>query len=153
MPSISWFRRLGWGRLIAASALAFDIIKWAGAVYLVLLGARTIWRAGAAAPDRPSLLGKPYVQALLTQLGNPKAVLFFGAFLPQFLDPHAPLLPQYGEMFVIIMIGETVILSLYGWLGAQGSRLAAGRFAVWRERFCGAVLIAIGTLFAVTHRA
>jgi homoserine/homoserine lactone efflux protein len=144
---------LGLGALIATSGLAFDIITGLGAAYLVILGARTIWRAGAAAPDRPSLLGKPYVQALLTQLGNPKAVLFFGAFLPQFLDPHAPLAPQYGEMFVIVMIGETVILGLYGWLGAQGARLAGGRFAIWRDRIGGAVLIAIGAIFAAAHRA
>jgi homoserine/homoserine lactone efflux protein len=145
---------LGLGALIATSALAFDIVKWLGAAYLIFLGARTIWRAqGETSPTGPRLLGKPYVQALLTQLGNPKAVLFFGAFLPQFLDLHRTLWPQYAEMFAIIMLGETLILGFYGWLGAQGARLAGGRFALWRERISGAVLVAIGAIFAVTHRA
>ena len=143
---------LGLGALLATSALAFDVIKWLGAAYLVFLGARTIWRAGKTNENRPTLLGKPYVQALLTQLGNPKAVLFFGAFLPQFLDPHAPLAPQYAEMFAVIMVGETLILGFYGWLAAQGARLAGGRIAIWRERVSGAVLIGIGTIFAAAHR-
>ena len=143
---------LGLGTLIATSALAFDIIKVLGAAYLIFLGLRTLWQAGKMKERRPTLMGKPYVQAMLTQLGNPKAVLFFGAFLPQFLDRHLPLVPQYAEMFAIITIGETIILGFYGWLAAQGGRLASGRFTIWRERFSGAVLIAIGTFFAAAHR-
>lgn len=144
---------LGPGVLLATSALAFDIVKVVGAAYLIFLGARTIWRAGKSRPSDPGLLGKPYVQALLTQLGNPKAVLFFGAFLPQFLNPHASAAPQYAEMFAVIVIGESLILGFYGWLGTQGARLVHDRFAIWRERISGAVLIAIGAIFAVARRA
>jgi homoserine/homoserine lactone efflux protein len=144
---------LGLGALFAASALAFDIVKALGAAYLIFLGIRTIWQAGKTREKAPGLLGKPYAQALLTQLGNPKAVLFFGALLPQFLNPHTPVLPQYAQMFAIIMIGETIILGFYGWLAAQGARLTSRRFAIWRERVSGGVLVAIGAIFAVARRA
>ena len=69
-------------------------------------------------------MGKPYLQATLTQMGNPKAILFFGAIVPQFLDTHGPLVPQYLVMFVVTFIGESVILTGYGWLASHGGRLA-----------------------------
>ena len=94
-----------------------------------LSGRARIWRTGKTENGRPRSAGqRPPLQALLTQLGNPKAVLFFGALLPQFLDLRAPVVPQYAEMFAIIMIGETIILGFYGWLGSQGARLARGRY-------------------------
>jgi len=141
---------LGLGTLIAASAAAFAAIKIAGAAYLIFLGARTLWRAGAPQPATPALRGSPYRLAVLTQLANPKAVLFFGAFLPQFLNPQASLLPQYAVMFAIIVAGETLILGLYGWLASRGRQVMGA--ALWRERIGGAALIAIGALFAATQR-
>jgi threonine/homoserine/homoserine lactone efflux protein len=89
---------------------------------------------------------------LLTQLGNPKAVLFFGALIPQFLNTHTPLLPQYAEMWAIIAIGETTILSAYGWLAAKGKNAVNPAFAAWRERVSGAFLIFIGAIFATVRR-
>jgi threonine/homoserine/homoserine lactone efflux protein len=94
-------------------------------------------------------MGKPYLQAVLTQMGNPKAILFFGALVPQFLDTHAPLLPQYVIMFVITFIGESVILTGYGWLAAHGARFTGLKHAAWRERISGAVLLALGVLAAI----
>ncbi len=86
--------------------MAFEIVKWTGAAYLVVLGSWTIWRAGKDVPDeKPRVLNHPYVQALLTQLGNPKTVLFFGALLPQFLDVNRPLWPQYLIMWAIVAAG------------------------------------------------
>jgi threonine/homoserine/homoserine lactone efflux protein len=95
-------------------------------------------------------MGRPYVQAVLTQMGNPKAILFFGALVPQFLDTHAPLLPQYGLMFAVTAIGEGIILSGYGLLAAMGGQIAGARHALWRERISGTVLLLLG-LFAATR--
>ena len=83
---------MGLGALLVASSLAFAVVKWTGAAYLVCLGAWTIWKAGRQSATQEPRLGTfshPFVQALLTQLGNPKAVLFFGALIPQFLDARA----------------------------------------------------------------
>jgi hypothetical protein len=51
------------------------------------------------------------------------------------------------------VVGESIILGFYGWLGTQGAKLAHGRFTLWRKRVSGAVFIAIGAIFAVAHRA
>jgi homoserine/homoserine lactone efflux protein len=143
---------LGLVAVLAASATIFLVVKTIGAAYLIFLGLRTIWHAGKEHNHtRPA--ARPFAQGVLTQLSNPKALLYFGAFLPQFLDPHKMLLPQYAEMFVIICIGETTILGAYGWLASRGARLANRRFAVWGDRVSGAILIAIGTIFAATRRA
>jgi homoserine/homoserine lactone efflux protein len=143
----------GLGALLATSALAFAIVKWAGAAYLVCLGAWTIWRAGKAeTEERPRALSHPYVQALLTQLGNPKSVLFFGALLPQFLDTHRPLWPQYLILWAIVAAGETMILNAYGWIASQGRRIVNPRYAAWRERLSGAMLIFVGAIFASVRR-
>jgi threonine/homoserine/homoserine lactone efflux protein len=94
-------------------------------------------------------MGKPYIQATQTQMGNPKAILFFGAIVPQFLDTRGSLVPQYLTMFVITFIGESIILTFYGWLASHGARLSSLGHAVWRERISGAVLLALGLLAAV----
>jgi homoserine/homoserine lactone efflux protein len=90
------------------------------------------------------------VQALLTQLGNPKALLFFAALLPQFVDTARPLMPQYILMFAITFLGESLILSGYGWLAAAGGRRASAH-GVWRERISGVVLLGLGLMFALVH--
>ena len=141
----------GLGALVTASPSLFHAIRLLGAAYLVWLGATAIWKSFHAAPDEhgPRLMGKPYVQATLTQMGNPKAILFFGAIVPQFLDTLGPLMPQYLVMYVITFIGESIILTGYGWLASHGGRLAGLGHAVWRERISGAVLLALGVLAAV----
>ena len=140
----------GLGALVTASPLLFKAIKLLGAAYLIWLGASALWKSLRAGDDAhgPRLAGKPYLQATLTQLGNPKAILFFGALVPQFLDTHAPLVPQYVVMYAVTFIGESVILTGYGALAAAGGRVAAPHHAVWRERISGAVLLALGVLAA-----
>lgn len=142
---------LGLGAVVTASPLAFAVLRYMGAAYLIWLGATALWQSRKPMPGAPErrLRANPYIQAVLTQLSNPKALLFFGAFVPQFLDTHAPLLPQYLLMFAITFLGESIILSGYGWLAAVGGRRAAIHHAVWRERISGAVLMGLGLLFAL----
>lgn len=143
----------GLGALVTASPLAFNLIRYLGAAYLIWLGLsalRQSWHAVINKDRGPRLRDNPYAQALLTQLGNPKAILFFGALVPQFLDTDAPLLPQYAVMFLITLIGESVILTAYGLLAAMGGRMADTRHGIWRERIGGGVLLLLG-LFALFH--
>jgi homoserine/homoserine lactone efflux protein len=139
----------GLGALVTASPLLFQAIKLLGAAYLIWLGASALWKSRRAEKDAhgPKLMGRPYIQATLTQMGNPKAILFFGAFVPQFLDTHAALLPQYIIMFAITFIGESIILTGYGWLAAVGGKVAA--HAAWRDRISGVVMVALGVLAAL----
>jgi threonine/homoserine/homoserine lactone efflux protein len=141
----------GLGALVTASPLLFQAIKILGAVYLIWLGAASLWKSWRAGEDAagPKLMGKPYLQATLTQLGNPKAILFFGALVPQFLDTRAPLLAQYLIMFAVTFLGESIILTGYGALAAVGGRAASQHHAIWRERISGAVLLALGVMAAL----
>ncbi len=141
----------GLGALLLAWPLAYTVLRLAGAGYLIYLGASEWWASFHPAPDEaPRLVRGPYVQALLTQLGNPKALLFFGALVPQFLDTARPLMPQYILMFLITFAGESLILSGYGGLAAAGGKRASGH-GVWRERISGTVLIGLGVMFAAIH--
>lgn len=149
---------LGLGALLQASETLFHALKWIGAAYLIWLGVRTIRAATRAADDTPKpaprLTQRPFVQAVLTQLANPKSVLFFGALMPQFIDPNGPLLLQYLIFGAICFCAEMPVLAGYGWLAAQGRRLA-GRpaVAVWRERISGGLLMGVGASLATIRRA
>src|SRR4051812_47625201 len=83
----------GLGALVTASPTLFQAIKLLGAAYLAWLGAVSLWKSWRTGQEAhgPKLAGRPYLQATLTQIGNPKAILFFGALVPQFLDTKAPL--------------------------------------------------------------
>lgn len=142
----------GLGALVAASPTVFHAIRLLGAAYLIYLGVSALWHSWriTAESQGPKLMGKPYIQALLTQMGNPKAILFFGALVPQFLDTHARLLPQYVIMYAVTFIGEAIILTFYGTLAAIGGRSAGlASHAVWRERVSGMVLLSLGVLAAL----
>ncbi|WP_424134876.1 LysE family translocator [Roseomonas chloroacetimidivorans] len=142
----------GLGALLAASSLAFGILKWAGAAYLLWLGLR-MWRApveGAPAPLPPRRAG---LQAFLVTATNPKSIAFFIAFVPQFLDPARPFLPQAGLLvcsFVLLAAGN-----------ALGYALLAGRLsgAIRRpgprrllNRAGGSMLIGAGLATALLGR-
>ena len=148
---------IGLGALLQTSETLFHAVKWIGAGYLAWLGIRT-WRnarraaESAAAPPVPSG-SKPFAQGVLTQLANPKSVLFFGALMPQFIDPAGPLLAQYALFGAICVVVEVPVLLGYGWLAAQGRRFARSpRVALWRERVSGGLLVGVGASLAAIRR-
>jgi threonine/homoserine/homoserine lactone efflux protein len=144
----------GLGTLLATSATLFGVLKWIGAAYLVWLGVQ-LWRApveaAAAAPRQPRrALRDAYVVTAL----NPKSIAFFVAFVPQFLDPTLPYLPQ-----AVIMVASFVALAT---LNALGYALLAGRLsaavarpAVRRgcNRLGGGLLIGAGLATATMRRS
>ena len=149
---------LGLGALLHASESLFHAVKWLGAAYLVLLGIRT-WRNARrnsrSGPDAPAVVGpRPFVQGVLCQLANPKAVLFFGALMPQFVDPAQPQLLQYVVFAALCFVAEMPVLAGYGWLAAKGGRLSRSeRVALWRERVSGGLLVGVGASLAAIKRA
>ena len=125
------------GALIAASARFFMIAKWLGAAYLIYLGIKALRSAnsmhavalgGDSAEKRGDLRGV-YLGALTLQLANPKALLFFLALLPQFVDPSVPVVPQMLILAATSMLPEFCILTGYGWL-AHRAMHATARFGV-----------------------
>ncbi|WP_149539928.1 LysE family translocator [Siccirubricoccus phaeus] len=111
----------GLGALLATSATLFTALKWAGAAYLVWLGV-TLWRAPvAAAAPPPAPPRRAFRTAWLVTALNPKSIAFFVAFVPQFLDPARPWLPQAA-----IMVASFVTLAA---LNALGYALLATRLS------------------------
>ncbi len=127
------------GALIAASARFFTLAKWLGAAYLVYLGVRALRAAAASgavalnpaapAPADARHAGKQrreiYLGALTLQLSNPKALLFFLALLPQFIDTHRSIVPQMALLAATSMLPEFCILLGYGWLAQRAARASA----------------------------
>ena len=122
------------GAIIAASARFFTIAKWVGAAYLVYLGVKALLAANSM--HSVALEGNPerkeqdlhgvYLGALTLQLANPKALLFFLALLPQFIDPAIPVVPQMLILAATSMVPEFCILTGYGWLAHRAVHATAG---------------------------
>lgn len=148
---------VGLGAILTTSETLFHVVKYAGAGYLVFLGLCTIRNAASATDPRSGFAGvlaRPFTQAVLTQLANPKSVLFFGALMPQFIDPAGDLIVQYALFAAACVLSETPVLAVYGWLAAQGRRAFVGpRVALWRERLSGGALIAVGASLAAIRRS
>lgn len=153
------------GALIAASARFFTVAKWVGAAYLIYLGVKALVLANsmhAVALDGSPLrndrdLRGVYLGALTLQLANPKALLFFLALLPQFIDPLKPVVPQMLILAATSMVPEFCILTGYGWLAHRAVH-ASMRFGVtgsmnrWLARIEGAGLLGCATLVLKFNR-
>lgn len=120
---------LGLSAILASSALAFSVVKYAGAAYLCYLGVRVLLSKDdlATAIGAPQPLRRVFSQAALVYALNPKTALFFLAFLPQFADPaRGPLAPQLfllGSLFVLMAL-----------ITDSGYALLAGSLAGWLKR-------------------
>ena len=140
----------GLGALLLASKRVFDILQIAGAAYLALLGLKMLlFPSRADSPDAPApdRGAGPFMQGLLTQLANPKAIVFFTALLPQFVDPHAPIALQLVILGVISIVVELPVLLMYGFAADRG-RARYRKHAPLFERLAGACLIAAGAKLA-----
>jgi len=156
---------LGLGALLAASEAAFTVFKVVGAAYLIYLGVLTFRSpantfdvvADQGSTDSANGLGgsaaKLYVQGLLVGASNPKALLFFSAFFPQFLDPSAPFMPQFVTLagtFVACEFGVLSLASLFTARLAPWLRVA-GR-ARWFNRISGGLFTGMGALLLTLRR-
>ena len=150
---------LGLSVILATSSLAFSIIKYAGAGYLVWIGVGFIMNRNdrSALPDAPSSAPNPwkiFQQGVLTNVLNPKVALFFLSFLPQFVSPRSDLvfLPFMALGLVFFTTGSIWCLFLvYGadWLSARfRSRPSAGGVL---KKLTGALFIGLGVRLALSQ--
>jgi homoserine/homoserine lactone efflux protein len=154
------------GAIIAASARFFAIAKWAGATYLIYLGVKALRSAGSShavdlgvsSPVEKGDRRRVFLGALTLQLANPKALLFFLALLPQFIDPTRAVVPQMLILAATSMLPEFCILVSYGWLAHRALHASAkfgmsrnmNRWLAWIE---GAGLLGCATLVLKFNRA
>ncbi|MBC2654162.1 LysE family transporter [Pseudomonas sp. MSSRFD41] len=150
----------GVGAILAASATAFYAIKWFGVAYLVYLAVKQ-WRSMPSdlsddAALRP--IGKPLAlvfRGFLVNISNPKALVFMLAVLPQFIDPHAPLLKQYLILGATMIVVDLIVMAGYTGLASKVLRLL--RTPVQQRRmnrtFAGLFLGAAGLLATIRKAA
>ncbi|HET9341850.1 MAG TPA: LysE family translocator [Candidatus Eremiobacteraceae bacterium] len=143
--------------VIVASQNAFVVLKWCGAAYLAYLGVRAIASPHAGELDSAIVVGRPavgknWVGGTLTQLANPKAFVFFGAIVPQFVDPHTPLLIQVVILGVASLLIELVVLTAYV-LSVEAIRLRGIKPAAraLAERIGGAFLLGVAAAVLAEH--
>jgi len=146
----------GLGALLLAFPSVFDALRWTGAAYLAYLGIKS-WRAatledGGPAPGPLMPAGHPvalFRQAVLVAASNPKAILFAAAFLPQFIRPQAPALPQFAILLATFAVIE---VSWYLVYAGSGRHLATylRRAAVVKafNRLTGGVFIGFAAAMA-----
>ena len=155
---------LGVSALLAASSMAFLILKWLGAAYLVYVGCSMLAlgrrpphsEAGAAAPaltGAQQALRKVFMKGFWTNVLNPKVALFFLAFLPQFIAPGAPNKSLSFMLLGLIFNFNSLWVNLaYAWVGAALSQqfTALRNGMRWLERGAGAMFIGFGLKLALT---
>ncbi|HLO63227.1 MAG TPA: homoserine/homoserine lactone efflux protein [Azonexus sp.] len=146
---------LGLGALLATSEVAFSAIKFLGAGYLVWLGIQK-WRSPIVplATDVPAIPRKgAFFQGVLVNLTNPKAMIFIGALVPQFVDPAQPQAAQYAVIAATLCLTDMLVMSCYA--------LAASRLGRWlhdprsiraQNRFFGGLFVSAGALLAISSR-
>ncbi|HCD9749889.1 LysE family transporter [Pseudomonas aeruginosa] len=148
----------GVGALLATSALAFSLIKWFGVAYLVYLAVRQ-WQVPpqALSPDGERPLGRPLTLVLrgfLVNASNPKAVIFMLAVLPQFIDPHQPLLAQYLIMGGTMIVVDLIVMAGYTGLAARVLRvLRSPRQQKLVNRTFASLFVGAAGLLATVRRA
>ena len=154
------FAALGLSAILASSAVAFSVVKWLGAAYLVWLGLRRIF-GGDEEEDvtiEPERLSRVYLQGVVVNVLNPKTALFFLAFLPQFVDPARGAawtqVLLLGATFVVLALCSDGLYALLsgtagGWLRR---RMKEASFRRGQRFLSGGVLIALGAAAAVSGK-
>jgi threonine/homoserine/homoserine lactone efflux protein len=149
---------LGLGALLAASEFWFSVVKWLGVAYLAYLGVRMLRSTGTlevpsgeASSDPPSRIAI-FLRSFLVAVTNPKGYLFFSAFLPQFIVPSEPQLPQYAALAGAFAAIDFAVMLAYAAAGAQAIRVLRARGVLWLDRACGGALLALAGSLALYRR-
>ncbi|NKJ46930.1 lysine transporter LysE [Burkholderia sp. SG-MS1] len=149
--------------LLAASTTAFTVIKFAGAIYLIYLGARLIFAKPAAqtvvgdarATDAPKSLKQLFLQGFWTNVLNPKVVLFFVSFFPQFVTTGSE-----HKTFAFLTLGAVFVVmsmlwnSFVAWIAGSVTQRFSGKPSVkkWLDRGVGSAFVGLGIKLATASR-
>ena len=144
---------VGLSAIIASMGWWFDWLRLAGAAYLLWIGVRLLRAGGGggAARAAPKPRGGFLLQGLLVALSNPKMLLFFGAFIPQFVDPGSDYVAQVVLLCVTAMAVAAVTDGAYALLAGRAGAMLSRRRARWLARTSGLVLIGGGVWLAVAR--
>ena len=146
---------LGIGALIAASSWAFGLLRLAGGLYLIWLGVQALRSAGGARPAATAPAenaGRLFARGLIANAINPKVVLFFLAFLPQFVDgQRGHVAWQIAQLGLLFTLQAALIFAAIGWCaGSVGRRLSRNPgLGAWLDRLAGGIFVLLGAKLMV----
>ena len=146
----------GLGALLATSAFWFTMVKWAGGVYLLYLGVRML-RAGASAaeiasPMAPGSRWRVFATTYLVTALNPKSIVFFVAFLPQFINHDAPVTQQLWILTITFVAMATVNATLYAAFAVSARERLASPLAQRRFNVVGGSLLSVAGVWGLLAR-
>ena len=145
---------LGMAAVLGALGAILEWVRWIGVAYLIVLGVRQ-WRAAPIDLTRvrpePRSPRQIFMRGLLVSLTNPKTLLFFGAFFPQFLDQGRPVAPQLAVLSVTFVVLALLLDGCWAVLSGRARKFLAGRGRA-RNRISGGLLIGAGVGLALAHR-
>jgi threonine/homoserine/homoserine lactone efflux protein len=151
---------LGLGALLAASEFWFSVVKWVGVAYLAYLGVMLLkskgtldQSLGSNNSDGPRAPMAIFLKSFLVAVTNPKGYLFFSAFLPQFITPAAPQVPQYATLAIVFATIDLLVMFGYALLGSQAVKYLRKSGALWLDRICGGALLTLAGTLAFYRRA
>ena len=144
---------VGLGALLATSALWFTAVKWVGGIYLLYLGVKLL-RAGVTAAAMPALAlprsrWRLFANTYLVTALNPKGIVFFVAFLPQFINPGADVSRQLWALAVTFVVMATLNAGLYAAFAATARRLLSSPRAQRRFNLAGGSLLSAAGVWAL----
>ena len=149
---------LGLSTLLAASEFWFSVLKWVGVGYLAFLGIMLLRSKGTLEGSVSSVDATAgsawaiFLKSFLVAATNPKGYLFFSAFLPQFIDLAGPQTQQYVMLAFIFAGIDFVVMSAYALFGSHAVKMLRQSGALWLDRFCGGVLLALAGSLAFYRR-
>jgi threonine/homoserine/homoserine lactone efflux protein len=147
---------VGLGTLLAASETVFSAVKWVGVLYLVWLAVQ-LWRHQPAALTTnigaSSTAVKAFSRSLLVSLSNPKGLLFFSAFLPQFINTAEPQALQYITLALLTAALDSVVMACYAAGGAQAARYLTVQGLRNLNRACASALLSLALFLALYRRS
>ena len=144
---------LGLGALLATSAFWFTVVKWAGGLYLLYLGTKLL-RSGISPPElaarpAPASRWRLFANTYLVTALNPKGIVFFVAFLPQFINPTASVAPQLWVLATTFVLLATLNATLYAAFATTAGRVLASPRAQRRFNVSGGLLLSVAGIWAL----
>ncbi len=147
---------IGLGALVSQSLLAFEILKWCGAAYLIWLGICQ-WRSAGAIDMNALASSMPrrrlFKRAVLVNLTNPKSIVFLAALFPQFIIPHQPQVAQYLVLGVTTVVVDIIVMIGYATLAKRiSSWIKAPKQMTLLNRIFGSLFMMVGLLLATARK-
>jgi len=149
---------VGLGALLATSALAFTILKYLGAAYLLYLGVTKFFSKTKLVSDEHDISNSKSNKSLIWEgfivnMMNPKSIIFLAAFLPQFLNPVEPLFFQYLILGVTVLSLDIIVMCSYAMLASSiRPYLLTSKFAVIQNKLFGSLFVTMGVILARAER-